>query len=352
MGTYTTYADPIMAAISPSWLLDGFLEFGQVVLLTGPGGCGKSFLTANWAARVTRGELPGLAGEPASVGLINMEDDPNTATAWRLRAENADIARVIDLSESEAGEPAELPRDAGALRQAIDENGIKLLIIDPLSAVSSKSLTTVLQARKIIMPLLRAARETGCCIVIVHHVTKAGTVAGSKGLVDSVRRTLTLERDEQVPADRVLSVGKTNGTTAAPMRFTIEGDGNDAHLSWLDREVTTQRRTSWRDDLAARRAARQGGGTAAGPLPAAVPVSAPPKYSAAKARPGQRGVVLVSGATAEVARMACEATPEAKAFSDAGYALEWKPDGRGGMQAWAGSCGFVIAPAAKAAVRA
>ena len=192
MGEYTTYADPVMAAIEPSWLVPGFLEFGQVVLLTGPGGCGKSFLTANWAAAATRGDLPGLDGEPGNVGFINMEDDPNTSTAWRLRAENAELGRIIDLTESAAGEPAELPRDAGMLRSAIDENKIRLLIIDPLSAVSSKSLTTVLQARKIIMPLLRAARETGCCIVVVHHVTKAGTVAGSKGLVDSVRRTLTL----------------------------------------------------------------------------------------------------------------------------------------------------------------
>ena len=122
MSEYTTYADPVMAAIEPSWLVPGFLEFGQVVLLTGPGGCGKSFLTANWAAAATRGELPGLDGEPGNVGFINMEDDPNTSTAWRLRAENAELGRIIDLTESAAGEPAELPRDAGMLRSAIDEN--------------------------------------------------------------------------------------------------------------------------------------------------------------------------------------------------------------------------------------
>ena len=83
--------------------------------------------------------------------------------------------------------------------------------------------------------------------------------------MDSVRRTLTLAPDPLVPADRVLSVGKTNGTTAEPARFTIEGDGTDAHLSWLDREITTQRRTSWRDELTARRQARRDGRQAAPP---------------------------------------------------------------------------------------
>jgi KaiC/GvpD/RAD55 family RecA-like ATPase len=313
MSEYTTYADPVMAAVKPAWLVPGFLEFGQVVLLSGPGGCGKSFLTAHWAAAVTRGELPGLDGEPGSVGLINMEDDPNTATAWRLAAEGADKSRIIDLSESATGEPAELPRDSGLLRRAIDENGIRLLIIDPLSAVSSKSLTTVLQARKIIMPLQRAARETGCVILIVHHVRKDGLVAGSKGLVDSVRMAIALAPDEQVPSDRVLSVNKTNGTApSAPLRFTIEGDGTDAHLAWLDREVTTQRRTAWRDDLAARRQAKS-----APPAPAIT-------FTAAVAVNGRNRVLATGITSLELARKMCEETGEARALGAFGHPLAWR----------------------------
>ena len=273
---YTTYADPSMEPITPCHLVPGFLEKGQVVLIAGQGGCGKSMLTAWWSAACTRGELPGCEGKPRAVGWVNAEDDPATSTAWRLRAAGADPSLVVDLTESEDGEPFELPRDVGRLRQAIDDNGLALVIIDPLSAVSSLTLTTVLSARKIMMPLQRAARETGCVIAVIHHETKQkGTVAGSKGLVDSVRMVLRVAPDDEVPSDRVLSVSKSNaGGDVTPVRFTITGEGTDARVTWLDRDELARRRTSWRTSAAPADDGRLASVHHLGPVPATAP--APP----------------------------------------------------------------------------
>ena len=118
-----------------------------------------------------------------------------------------------------------------------------------------------------------------------------------------------------MPADRVLSVGKTNGTTAEPVRFTIEGDGTDAHLAWLDREITTQRRTSWRDELTARRQARRDAAQAA-PLPVT--------YSAAVASRGRGKRSIGAGITSlEAAQAACEATAEWKVLDGFGHVPQW-----------------------------
>ena len=318
MTGYTTYADPGMAPIVPCHLVPGFLEKGQVVLIAGQGGCGKSMLTAWWAAACTRGELPGCEGQPRSVGWVNAEDDPATSTAWRLRAAGADPSRVVDLTESEDGEPFELPRDIGRLRQAIDDNALALVIIDPLSAVSSLTLTTVLSARKIMMPLQRAARETGCVIAVIHHETKAkGVVAGSKGLVDSVRMVLRVAPDEEVPSDRVLSVSKSNaGGDVAPVRFTITGDGTDARVTWLDRDELARRRTSWRKPPAVPAGAGQQLASVhrLGPLPAAAP-AAPASFAALvsvqapwEARPRAQVLARYPAAQrgAELAQARCE----------------------------------------------
>src|SRR5262249_56544229 len=91
--------------VEPEWLIPGWVQLGGVTYVAGDGGVGKSFLTADWAARVTRGlSMPGAgAGEPTtppgSVILVSAEDDPNMSMAYRLRAAGADVSRVYDMTD-------------------------------------------------------------------------------------------------------------------------------------------------------------------------------------------------------------------------------------------------------------
>lgn len=387
-----TYADAEREPLETEWTWEGRLPRGAVVLVAGWRQSAKGLLTCNIAAAVTNGApLPGETEprEPGDVVIIGAEDDPNEDMAWRLRAAGADLARCHDLTEMDDGTPFELSasaavpgntgdllafiralrrscmcgfegRDGDGLAAHLDEQAggcqarnPRLVIMDPLNAlVMHGSIRTDQGARRVISRLQRVAKLTGVTIVVVHHFVKSGSIGGSQGLVDAPRWVYEIRPDPAAPEYKVFHLYKCNVAVAEDLRYRIISDGHDSRIEWVTRDGMEREERAWRaDELAARRVRK--GGTVPGPLPGTVPVSAPPvtRYNAARGYPGGSSTRLISGATAELARLACEATPEAKAFMGAGYSLEWQPDGKGGMQAWAGSCGFVIAPAAeKAAV--
>jgi hypothetical protein len=156
---------------------------------------------------------------------------------FRLMAAHAELARVHDCSESPDGVPFDLSSDLPLLREINDDaGGLRLVVVDTLSAASPWSLTSVATVRnKILRPLLGFARSTGAAVLAVHHVTKAGDVAGSKALVDGVRQVLTVSRDAADPRIRSVHVCKSNvaGDDARDIRYTLRGDGTDTAVAWL-----------------------------------------------------------------------------------------------------------------------
>lgn len=225
----------------PEWVWDGLVPAGQVTLLAAPGGTGKSFLAADLAARVSRGDVfPGADGSPAAgpapVILCGLEDSPESSTVHRLTAARANLANVVDASTGPGGAPFDLVADLPWLRQLSDQvGGARLIVIDTLSAASPKSLTSVSAIRSILRPLLLLARDTGAAVLMIHHTTKAGDIAGSKQLVNGVRQVLMLERDTADSRVRKLRVFKTNiaSESTPEVRFTLAGDGRQAAVSWL-----------------------------------------------------------------------------------------------------------------------
>jgi AAA domain len=224
----TSYED--IDALDPEWLWPGHFARAEVSILAGDGGIGKGFLIADLVARVTRGDpMPGQkTGERAGhVIMITPEDSPQTSCARRLRAAGAELGMVHDLTETTAG-PFEIPGDLPVLRAAIDEIGdVAMVIIDPLSAVSSVSLSTASRVRQQIMsPLQRLARDTGVAIVVIHHTVKSGAIGGSKTITDAARSVMTVTLDEEDTRVRVLEVTKSNIASGgqAAVRYVVEGD--------------------------------------------------------------------------------------------------------------------------------
>ncbi len=76
------------------WLEPGRIPLGQVTVVAGVGGMGKSQFTCLLAARVSRGEL-GAAGD---VLIATAEDDPSTTVRPRLEAVQAELDRVHFLT--------------------------------------------------------------------------------------------------------------------------------------------------------------------------------------------------------------------------------------------------------------
>jgi hypothetical protein len=206
-------------------------------VLAGDGGIGKGFLLADLAARVTRGaSMPDGSNEtakPGSVLLVTSEDDPNMAMAYRLRAAGADLARVYDMTEDFS-----IPDSVPALREAIATIGdVRLVTIDPLSAVSSIALTSSnVRVRRVIMtPLERLAKDTGVALVVVHHTVKSGRVAGTKGITDAARMVLRVSLAAQDERIRLIHVEKTNiaSSGAGDVAYRVTGAFPDVRVEYL-----------------------------------------------------------------------------------------------------------------------
>lgn len=231
--------------VEPEWRFPGWVQQGGVTYIAGDGGVGKSFLTADWAARITRGlPLPGTDGEstePGSVILISAEDDPNMSMAYRLRAANADLSRVYDMTDDFT-----VPDGLASLRDDIAEIGdVKMVVIDPLAAVLGTVPGTRRQLaltsgnatlrRAMSMPLERFARSTGVAVVVIHHTVKSGRTAGSKAITDAARQVLRITRSSQDERIRVITVDKTNvvSDSGATLAYTLTGSGMDTHVEYL-----------------------------------------------------------------------------------------------------------------------
>ena len=118
-----------------NWLWQGRIPLGKITMLDGDPGLGKSLLTIDLTARVTRGRLmpddsPGIVGG-GGVVLLSGEDDAADTVRPRLDAAGADVTRVLIVHAAPAldtntGEMVTrafvLPRDIPVLEAAIQRD--------------------------------------------------------------------------------------------------------------------------------------------------------------------------------------------------------------------------------------
>jgi hypothetical protein len=135
---FTTFAE--ITPCEPEWVWQGRIPCGTVTVLAAPGGAGKSFVAADLAARVSRGDsmADGTPGtRPAPVIFVSLEDSPDASTVHRLTAARANLGNVIDASESPSGAPFDVTTDLPWLREINDRaGGVRLVVVDTLSAAS------------------------------------------------------------------------------------------------------------------------------------------------------------------------------------------------------------------------
>jgi hypothetical protein len=214
-------ADITPAAVS--WLWEPYLARGKLAVLDGDPGTGKSFVTIDLAARVTRGlPLPGSTtpGLPGTVLLLNAEDDARDTIRPRVAAAGGDPDRVRVLAAPGLGleRLPRFPDDAAALEGAVRESGAALVVIDPMMAffppeVSANSDQCV---RAALTPLAGLAAATDACLLLVRHLRKSGGASaiyrgsGSIGIVGAVRTGLVVARHPDDSDLRVLTLCKTN----------------------------------------------------------------------------------------------------------------------------------------------
>jgi len=245
-----------IASREVSWLWEGRFALGKITLLTGDGGVGKSMLTCDIAARISRG-ICFPDGSSCPMGdsfFIAGEDGAEDTIRPRLDAAGANVDRVhliqgpIPKGEKYAS-PIDLSLHMGKLDRMLDRYpDSKLLIIDPImdylgAATNSDKATDV---RRVLSPLRSLAEKHNVAIVAMNHLNRRqggsskSRSLGSGAFVQVARIELRVVEDPEDQERRLFLPVKNNLASAPGLAFRIVSGPNKAGFAvWEEGTVST-----------------------------------------------------------------------------------------------------------------
>jgi AAA domain/Domain of unknown function (DUF3854) len=232
-----------LEARKTEWLWPGRIPWGALTGIDGDPGQGKSQITIDLAARVTRGwpMPPDLrrceTREPGTVGILSAEDDSKRTILPRLVAAGADLDRVFVVDHvGKAERPFTLPNDITKLEKLINEKEAKLVIFDPVMAFIGTEHDAHVDSniRHILGPLSRMVERTGAAVILLRHLNKkpGGSAmyrgGGSIAFTASCRSCLMVGSDPQDEKIKVLAQVKSNlGPMAQSLTYSIQPVANE-----------------------------------------------------------------------------------------------------------------------------
>jgi putative DNA primase/helicase len=199
------------------WLWPDRIPLGMVTLLVGDPSIGKSFITADIAARVTRDGSTWPDGAPVPHGnaiILSSEDSASHTIRPRIEAMGGDVTRVHVL-HLDGGTVTLQSKD---WRTELEHVAPRVLILDPLvSFVGDTNTWKDSDVRRVMEPLIRFADKSGVTIIGIMHLTKATDrqalhrASGSVAFVAASRAAYVVVKDPQDDERRVM----------APLKFNI-----------------------------------------------------------------------------------------------------------------------------------
>ncbi|MGD0266199.1 MAG: AAA family ATPase [Candidatus Methylomirabilota bacterium] len=239
-----------LADVTPEavcWLWPRRIPCGKLSLIIGDPGHGKSCVTLDMAARVSRVLLwpDGGAVPPGGVVLLSAEDDLADTIRPRLDAMGADPSRVVALRGVKVpGEavpaPFRLAEDLAHLETAIKSTSAVLVVVDPVSAYLGKADSYKdAEVRAVLAPLAALGERTGAAVVAVMHLTKDAQrkvlyrAQGSLAFVAASRAVFAVAEDQENPERRLFLPVKNNlGPKPPGLAFRLAAAGSAVRVEW------------------------------------------------------------------------------------------------------------------------
>lgn len=242
-----------ITAMAIDWLWLDRIPLGTITLVDGNPDVGKSLLTTDLAARVTRGRrMPPIddhdpLATPASVLVLSAEDDPARTIRPRMEAAGAELSRVHLLGEIK-GRPPVLPDDLETITELIFAHHVRLVVIDPLMAYLTGKVDSHKDSdiRRVMHRLKEMAEKTQAAVVLVRHLNKMSSEqepilrgGGSIGILGAARSALLVGPHPGDVGLRVVARIKGNlSTTPAHLAYRIlQDDNGQPRLEWLPEPV-------------------------------------------------------------------------------------------------------------------
>lgn len=186
------------------WLWHDRIPLGEITLVAGREGVGKSTYLADLAAKITRGEALGeFTGQPRGVLYIAGEDSWHHTIVPRMIAAGADLDLIYHVASQE-DRGLVLPADVDSLAEAALGVNAAAIMCDPIISLIDDRLSTdrARELRMALEPLRRSAEVSRTSLVALVHFNKNDgdvltKIAGSRGWVEVARAVIGLARDEE-----------------------------------------------------------------------------------------------------------------------------------------------------------
>lgn len=214
---------------------------GNLNIIEGVGGTGKSFLTTWLLSAVSTGSKMPFSDKYFKVGtaiLQNAEDDIDGTIIPRLIANGADRSRLGYINEDKkAFNIKQLVR----LEKQIIKFRPEIVIIDPLTSyLGGVNMYVANEVRDVLKPLKELAQKYNCAIVFIMHLNKnSGTSAfnrtlGSVDFVSIARSVLLVTEDPQDSTKRLLIPVKTNLMKDSEKRALCYKINDNGSVEWVE----------------------------------------------------------------------------------------------------------------------
>jgi hypothetical protein len=237
------------------WLWRDRIPLGELTLLAGREGIGKSTVAYTLAAWITTGSMKGrFLGVPRSVLVAATEDSWEHTIVPRLMAAGADLDRVyrVDVvTEDGLAGLLTLPSDISDLHLAVEKSDAALVLLDPLVSRLNAKLDSHKDAevRIALEPLKAFADRARVAVLGIIHVNKSGSsdslnvIMGSRAF-GAVARAVLMTVKNPEDGTCLFGLAKNNlGSKDQPaFRYqivgekvaeTAEGDVWTGKVDWL-----------------------------------------------------------------------------------------------------------------------
>ncbi len=195
-------------------VLGGGMVAGQVILLTGEPGIGKSTLLLQVATAKIQGN--------GSVLYVCGEESPEQIAlrAKRLQVGTGGIQGSVILLPS---------TDVDVAVEAIEKGEFDIVVVDSIQMMTASEATGIAgspsQVRESAMRLLTCAKEKGVAMFMVGHVTKDGDIAGPRILEHMVDTVLWFEGERSRALRMVRTIKNRFGSTDEVGVFRMTASG-------------------------------------------------------------------------------------------------------------------------------
>lgn len=212
------------------FILFPYLPEGQLTLIQGNPGDGKTAFACWFAALVSCGQaMGGLSCEQGNILLLSVEDDMPVLKK-RYVASGGDVNRCFFVSNASG-----LSFTSPEIEQYILEKKIRLVIFDPLQAFlgSKVDMNRANETRPVLAELKEMAQRNNCAVVIISHINKGNReglaiqrALGSMDIPGACRSVLHIGRWEEDQDQRLMiHVKSSNAKEGSSILFSIVHDG-------------------------------------------------------------------------------------------------------------------------------